>query len=50
MDKERPVTTDIVARRMIAGALGIKPKTRTAAATAQDRHNINRVLGKTLIR
>ncbi|KAI8907379.1 hypothetical protein EDD86DRAFT_276784 [Gorgonomyces haynaldii] len=40
----RPVTTDIVARRMIAGALGVKPKTKTQRELEDDREKINRVI------
>lgn len=45
LDLPRPVTTDIVARRMIAGALGVRAKKKTREEMDQDMYKINAVIG-----
>jgi hypothetical protein len=46
IERERPPTTDVVARRMIAGALGMKAKKKTNEEIAQEIAKVKQVNNK----
>lgn len=47
--RQRPMTTDMVARRLVHGALGVKGPPRTAAQREVERNMLQAVRSKLLL-